>query len=97
MLALACALALGPTPAAAQGEASSGYSAVTGIGAAVCTLVYAPIKMVRAVGGTVVSGLALLFTFDTDVAGRIFSSSVRGDYVVTPAHLEGRRDLRFGG
>ena len=29
--------------------------------------------------------------------GPILNSAVRGDYVVTPAHLEGHRDLRFVG
>jgi hypothetical protein len=34
---------------------------------------------------------------DTSIAGPIFRSSVRGDYVVTPSHLAGRRDLHFVG
>jgi hypothetical protein len=71
---------------------------VVGVGAALCTLVYSPVKVVYATGGLVVSGLAWLWTLgDGDIAGSIFRSSVGGDYVVTPSHLEGERDLRFRG
>ena len=66
--------------------------------AALCTLVYSPIKLTYAAGGLLISGLAWLWTAgDTGVAGPIFTASLRGDYVVTPAHLEGRRPLEFVG
>lgn len=93
---IGCALLLVACPVQAE-EPGYAYTAATGIGASICTLVYGPAKIARAVGGTVVSGLALLFTFDPGIAGPILRSSVRGDYVVTPAHLEGRRSLRFDG
>ena len=39
-----------------------------------------------------------LWTFgNTEVAGPLWRTTVAGDYVVTPAHLEGQRDLRFRG
>lgn len=49
-------------------------------------------------GGLTVGSLAWLFTFgDSDVAGPILIKSIGGDYVVTPSHLEGKRDLQFTG
>ena len=96
--ALVVALAvLGAAPRAGAQD-SAGYSAVTGIGASLCTFVYAPLKLVYATGGTVVSGLAWMFTLgDTQVAGPILRGAVGGDYVVTPSHLEGSRSLHFDG
>lgn len=92
-LALAVALATAATPA----HANSNDTAM-GIGSAVCSLVYSPTKLAFAGVGTVVSGLAYLMTgFDSDVARPIFYSAVRGDYVITPAHLEGRRVVEFVG
>jgi hypothetical protein len=98
LAALVAALALlGLAPAAAA-EDSTAYTAVTGMGASLATFVYTPLKLVYAVGGTVVSGLAWIFTLgDTSVAGPILRGAVTGDYVVTPANLEGRRSLRFDG
>jgi hypothetical protein len=96
-LALAAVLALAPSPARAE-EDSLAYEGVIGVGAAVCTLVYSPLKLAYATGGLVVGGLAWLWSAgDTGVAGPIFTASLRGDYVVTSAHLEGRRPLEFVG
>ena len=54
--------------------------------------------MAYALGGSVISGFAWAWTLgDTAAAGPILRSAVRGDYVVTPSHLEGRRDLHFVG
>ena len=91
-LALLLASATAATPAQAEGDAA------IGAGAAICSLIYAPSKLAFAGLGTVVSGLAYLMTgFDGDVARPIFYSATRGDYVITPAHLEGRRPVEFVG
>lgn len=91
----ACLLA---APARAEEEASTAYVALVGVGSALSTLVYSPVKLVYATAGLVVTSFAFLLTFgDTDVAGQLFETTVGGDYVITPAHLEGRRDLRFRG
>jgi len=92
-LAFVLAAALVAPPAQADDN-----DAAMGAGSAVCSLVYAPTKLAFAGLGTVVSGLAYLMTgFDDDVARPIFYSAVRGDYVITPAHLEGRRPVEFVG
>lgn len=92
-LALTVALCTAAAPAQAKDN-----DAATGAGAALCSLVYSPTKLAFAGLGTVVSGLAYLMTgFDGDVARPIFYSAVRGDYVITPAHIEGRRGVEFVG
>ena len=97
-LALGLTLLLGPASARADDDESTAYSGLAGIGAVLSTLVYAPLKVAYAVGGTAISGLAYVWTVgDTAVAGPIFFSAIRGDYVVHPEHLEGRRDLEFVG
>lgn len=99
-LALGVVLALAPLAAAAddRGEANDAYLAVTGIASALGTVVYAPLKIVYAITGTVISGLAWVWTAgDGDLAGTIFNSAAGGDYVITPAHVEGKRSLRVMG
>lgn len=93
--ALLCA-ALLAAPGRAQAD-SLAYEGAIGIGAALCSLIWGPLKVVYAVSGMAVSTLALLWTADTGIAGKIFSQTVGGDYVVTPSHLEGERDLHFFG
>lgn len=99
--ALGLLLLLAPSASQARDreeEPSAAYTALTGIGATLCTLVYTPLKVVYAAGGTVLSGIAWAWTLgDTEVAGPIVRRSVRGDYVVTPRHLEGRDRLEFVG
>lgn len=69
-----------------------------GVGSALSTLVYGPLKLVYAASGAVISAFAYLWTWgDTQVAGPIFSVAIGGDYVVTPAHLAGEQDLAFAG
>jgi len=91
-LALVLTIATAATPAQAANDAAIGASS------GVCSLLYAPAKLAFAGLGSVVSGLAYLMTgFDSDVARPIFYAAVRGDYVITPAHLEGRRVVEFVG
>jgi hypothetical protein len=69
-----------------------------GVGAAVCSLVYGPVKVIYATLGTVTSGFAWLFTGGrTDIAREIITASVRGDYVVTPENLTFNEPLVFTG
>ena len=100
-LALFAIVVAVPPTAGAQGEGepetSAAYDGIVGFGAVLTTLVYAPVKLAYAITGGLVSGLAWLLTLDSEVAAGIANPSVGGDYVVTPAHLEGRRTLRFVG
>ncbi len=77
---------------------ATAYSGLVGVGAALGTLVYAPVKIAYAVTGTVISGFAWLWTAgDGDVTRTIFYSAVGGDYVILPSHVEGDRSLEFLG
>jgi hypothetical protein len=71
-----------------------------GLGAAsvLCSLVYGPVKLTSAILGLLVGGLSYpLSGGDSDVTMRVINTSVRGDYVVTPAHLRGEKPLEFWG
>ncbi len=69
-----------------------------GVGAAICSLVYGPVKIVYATLGGITSGLAWVLTGGrTDVAREIIVASVRGDYVVTPENLAFAEPLIFTG
>ncbi len=94
---LALALALGAPSAARAGDGVAAEGGI-GLGSAVCTLVYAPLKIAYAAGGVTLSVLAYLWTWgDTDVSGPIYTVAIAGDYVVTPDHLKGNEDLVFAG
>jgi len=98
---LACMLVFGLHPGLAGAEPrgeSTGAAAGWGALSALTSLLYAPVKIVYAVGGLVVSGFAWVFSAgDNDVAKTVATPAVRGDYVVTPEHLRGERPLEFIG
>ncbi len=96
---LVCILVIGLNPADARAQEPSATSEA-GIGAlaALSTLVYGPAKLVYALGGVIFGGIAwALSGGDRDVMNAVFTPAVRGDYVVTPAHLRGERPLEFIG
>ena len=96
---LACILLVGLQPDSAPAEQeSTGAAAGWGALSALTSLVYAPVKVVYAVGGLVVGGFAWVFSAgDNDVVRTVTTPAVRGDYVVTPEHLRGKRPLDFIG
>jgi hypothetical protein len=100
-LRLACALlacAVWLAPAAVRADDDTASEAGFGALAAVTSLVYAPVKIVYAVGGVVVGGLGwVLSGGDNQVATAVITPAVRGDYVVTPSILRGERSLEFIG
>jgi hypothetical protein len=86
------------SPAQALAEEGTGASAAYGIGSALCSLIYAPTKIVYATLGSVIGGFAWLFSAgDNEVASAVITPAVRGDYVVVPAHLRGEQPLEFIG
>jgi type IV secretory pathway VirB2 component (pilin) len=94
-LAAAATLALTPAPAVAD---SAGTEYGLGVGCAFINLLYGPTKMLYATGGAIVSGFAWVFSAgDTDVAKPIWDASMRGDYMVVPDQLRGRKALEFIG
>ena len=90
-------------PANAQSEtkaedAGREGEAGLGVAAGLVSVVYAPAKVLYAAGGGLVAGLAYVFSAgDKQVTEPILTPALRGDYVVTPAHLRGERQLEFIG
>lgn len=96
-LVLSGFLALAPATAMADSLDMS-KAAGLGVGSAMATLVYAPVKLCYALGGLVIGGLAWGFSGgDNSVAGVVLTPSVLGDYVITPAHLSGEDPVEFFG
>jgi hypothetical protein len=92
------ALWIAAAPLTARAEEGMGSEAGLGAAAAACTLLYGPAKLVYAGLGGLGAGLAwLLSAGDNEVAGRVLNRSLRGDYVITPAHLRGERSVVFIG
>jgi hypothetical protein len=77
-------------PAGEAPDQSLGGNAIYGLGAFVGSLVYAPIKLVVALGGTLGGGLAWAFSGGNDeLAGSIIRPSLTRNSVLTPDHLRG--------
>lgn len=103
--ALAVVASLPAAPACAQGKTGTtaedgGREGEAGLGVAagLISVLYAPAKVLYAAGGGLVAGMAyVLSAGDQDVTEPILTPSLRGDYVVTPAHLRGERQLEFIG
>jgi hypothetical protein len=99
LVAWGAALWIAAAPLAARAETESMRNeAGLGAAAAACTLLYGPAKLLYAGLGGLGAGLAwLLSAGDNEVAGRVLNRSLRGDYVITPAHLRGERPVTFIG
>ena len=94
-LVAAAIFALTPAPAAAD---SPGMEYGLGVGCAFINLIYGPTKTLWATGGAIVSGFAWVFSAgDIDVAKPIWDASMRGDYMLVPDQLRGRKRIDFIG
>ena len=95
-------LSIALAPAASLADSNDASSMAQGIGigsaSAISSLIYGPTKILYAVGGVVVGGLAWAFSGgDADVAKMVITPSVYGDYVISPAVLRGEEPLEFYG
>jgi len=105
VIALALALVLAPGPAAVadtgatnQTQESTGSQAGLGALSIGATIVYGFAKIGYAAIGGATGGMAWMLTGgDTDVAGKIFTPSMRGTYVLTPRHITGEEPIHFVG
>jgi len=69
-----------------------------GIGAALASVFYIPVKVTYAGLGLLTGGLGYVLTGGrTDVANNIIYPAVGGNYVVTPSHLKGTEPIYFVG
>jgi len=69
-----------------------------GLVSVLANLLYMPTKVVYASLGAITGGLAYVLTVgDEDVSDAVWSRSVGGTYVVTPAMVRGDEDVLFFG
>ena len=69
-----------------------------GAGAVFCSLLYIPFKLTYAIlGGLIGGGTYLVTAGNTHAANTVWRSSLGGDWVVTPAMLQGQEPLNFSG
>jgi hypothetical protein len=96
---LAAVLVAAPSLSMAEDSAAEvGKESGLGAAAALSSLLYGPAKILYATGGVIIGGFAYAFTAgDTEVASKVFTRSLRGDYVITPAILTGDDTLEFIG
>ena len=88
------------TLAVPRAEASGDFASDAGIGIACVfvNLLYVPAKIVYATLGGFTGGVAYLLTgANYEVAERIWTPSLGGNYLVTPAHLRNEDTLYFSG
>lgn len=83
----------------AQARETSYWSdAGWGVLAVVVNIPYMPAKVLYAGLGTLTGGLAYLLTVgNADTAQKVWSPSIGGTYVVTPAMLQGDEPILFNG
>jgi len=85
-------------PSSASTEGGTASSAGMQAAAGVSTLLYLPLKLVFAIGGGIVGGLAYAFSGGNEQAAKsIWDTSLYGTYLITPDHLQGNRPIRFLG
>jgi hypothetical protein len=93
-LALAASVMIAPVSASAVEAKEAGLGAAC----ALTNLVYGPVKLIYALFGGITAGIGYAVTAgDVDVARTILDTSVNGDYVIEPAHLQGKKPLQFVG
>ncbi len=85
-------------PSSESTEGGTASSAGMQAAAGVSTLLYLPLKLVFAIGGGIVGGLAYAFSGGNEQAAKsIWTTSLYGTYILTPDHLQGNRPIRFLG
>jgi len=93
-------LLMGTAHAATNEKKQTNYWSDAGYGtlAVLTNVVYMPVKVVYSTLGVITGGLAYVLTVgDSDTAERVWSPSVGGSYVVTPAMLRGDEPVFFNG
>lgn len=100
MVALALAICLAPAAWAADTNSDAPSYADLGIGAAsvLCSIPYGAAKIAVSILGGVTGALTYVLSgFDKRAAEAVWYTSMDGDYIVTPDHLRGKRELHFTG
>lgn len=91
------ALAL-PAGALAEETKQAGRDAGIGLATVVANIFYIPAKVGYAAVGGITGGLTYALTGgNLDAAEKVWVASGGGDYVLSPAHLQGREKIQFSG
>ena len=98
-------LVIGEAGGAAAGAATSAKSSQTSdhtvptyVGTVLANVLYFPAKVLFAAGGAAVSGITYVVTLgNAEASDDVWQTAVEGDYVVTPAMIEGKQPVRFSG
>lgn len=83
-------------PAGAESKESTAQQVGYGAGSFFGTLLYAPAKAGYCVLGAVTSGLTLPFG-GPPTAGKVVTAACGGTWVITPATLKGKEQVKFVG
>ncbi len=97
---VALSVCLAPAAGAAEKGNSDNPASDIGVGVAsfLCSVPYGAAKVALAIVGGVTGALTYVFSgFDKKAADSVWYTTIEGDYVVTPDHLRGKKDLRFTG
>lgn len=97
---LALAVLVAPVAWAAEKNGNENPAADIGLGAAsfLLSIPYGAAKVSLAIVGGVVGGFTYVLSGgDRKAAESVWYTTIEGDYVVTPDHLRGKKDLRFTG
>ena len=97
---MALSVCVAPVAWAAEKNNGENPAADIGLGVAsfLCSVPYGAAKVALAIVGGVTGSLTYVLSgFDRKAADSVWYTTMEGDYVVTPDHLRGKKDLRFTG
>lgn len=97
---VALSVCLSPVAWAAEKSNNENPASDIGLGVAsfLASVPYGAAKVALAIVGGVTGAFAYVLSgFDKKAADSVWYTTIEGDYVVTPDHLRGKKDLRFTG
>ncbi len=79
-------------------ESTAGDDVGIGVASFLVSIPYFVAKSVTALLGGIVGGFTYLLSgFNKNAADQVWYTTIPGDYIITPDHLRGKRDIRFTG
>lgn len=97
---VALSVCLAPVAWAAEQDEGPNPAVDLGLGVAsfVCSVPYGAVKVSMAILGGIIGGFTYVLSgLDKGAADAVWYTTIEGDYIVTPDHLRGKKELRFMG
>lgn len=95
---LLCGFLMTPRVNASERSESGTNQLVTGAACFIVTPVYGAFKLAFAGVGAIVGGITWVFSGgDSRTSQKIWDTSLKGTYIITPDHLKGRKRVNFIG